>query len=104
MSRRRSSSSRQNDVRILEAALREVDGVGVDGLAMTAVARRAGLTTGALYSRYESTGEVAAALWTTVVSEQHFALLDGAVESLVNDNRSIPLDAVADELSTPSIE
>ncbi|HET9730149.1 MAG TPA: TetR family transcriptional regulator, partial [Acidimicrobiia bacterium] len=66
-------------MRILDAALHEVDAVGVDALAMTAVARRAGLTTGAVYSRYESSGEVAAALWTTVIADRHFALLDTAI-------------------------
>ena len=88
VSRRRSLSSQQNDVKILDAALREVDAVGVDGLGMTSVARRAGLTTGALYGRYESSGEVAAALWTTVVRERHFALLDTAVAALVDDGPS----------------
>jgi AcrR family transcriptional regulator len=104
VSRRRSLSSQQNDVKILEAALREVDAVGVDGLGMTAVARRAGLTTGALYGRYESSGEVAAALWTTVVSEHHFALLDCAVAALVDNGSSARFDELSNELSTPSIE
>jgi AcrR family transcriptional regulator len=103
LGRRRSESSQANDVKILDAALREVDEVGVDNLAMTSVARRAGLTTGALYARYESTGELAAALWTTAIAERHFAFLDQAVSALI-DGRTGDVEDLAVELSAPSIE
>ena len=102
MSRRRSVSSQENDERLLEAALEEIAAVGVDRLGMSGVARRAGLTTGALYGRYENVYELAAAVWTTRVRDTHFALLDRAVRALVDDDRSIPLDEVIQELVCPS--
>jgi AcrR family transcriptional regulator len=101
LSRRRSQSSQANDVKILEAALREIEEVGVDKLAMTSVARRAGLTTGALYARYESAGELAAALWTSVVTEQHFALLNHAVSALIDDHAD-SFEELAAAVSAPS--
>ena len=52
--RRRSASSQENDARLLEAALDEIAAVGVDRIGMSGVARRASLTTGALYGRYEN--------------------------------------------------
>ena len=76
VSRRRSLSSQENDERLLEAALDEIAAVGVDGLGMSGVARRAGLTTGALYGRYENVNELAAAVWTARVRDAHFAFLD----------------------------
>ncbi len=102
MSRRRSVSSQENDERLLEAALEEIAAVGVDRLGMSGVARRAGLTTGALYGRYENVYELAAAVWTTRVRDTHFALLDRAVRALVDDDRSIPLGEVIQELVCPS--
>jgi AcrR family transcriptional regulator len=86
------------------AALQEIEEVGVDNLAMTSVARRAGLTTGALYARYEGAGELAAALWTTTVAERHFALLDHAVAALVDGRGPDLEEEVAIELSAPSKE
>ena len=61
--RRRSESSQLNDELILDAAMHAIEADGVDRLGMSAVARRAGLSTGALYGRYESGGERAAAVW-----------------------------------------
>src|SRR6185436_4979150 len=54
--RRRSESSQLNDALILDAAMHAIEADGVDRLGMSAVARRAGLSTGALYGRYESGG------------------------------------------------
>ncbi len=102
VSRRRSVSSQENDERLLEAALVEIADVGIDRLGMSGVARRAGLTTGALYGRYENVYELAAAVWTTRVRDTHFALLDRAVRALVDDDRSIPLGEVIQELVCPS--
>lgn len=76
--------------------------VGVDRLAMSAVARRAGLTTGALYSRYENVGELAAAVWTTRVRDRHHSLLTVAIEGLVERDRSASFDPLLAELATPS--
>ena len=69
---------------------------------MSAVARRAGMTTGALYSRYENVAELAAAVWTSRVRDRHRALLDLAVRALVERDRSANLDLVLRELRSPS--
>jgi AcrR family transcriptional regulator len=102
--RRRSDSTQKNDERILDAATREIEAVGVDRLGMTAVARRAGLTTGALYGRYESGGELAAAVWTARVRDPHFALLDRAVAALVDADETVALDDLFRELASPRKE
>jgi AcrR family transcriptional regulator len=95
-------SSQENDERLLEAALDEIAAVGVDGLGMSGVARRAGLTTGALYGRYENVNELAAAVWTARVRDAHFALLDAAVRALVDGDESIAVAQFVGELSCPS--
>src|ERR1700690_102864 len=92
VTRQRSASSRRNDEVILDAGSDEIVAVGVDRLTMSAVARRAGLTTGALYSRYENSGELAAAIWTARVRDGHRALLDLAISGLVDRNPSAALD------------
>jgi AcrR family transcriptional regulator len=107
--RRRSLASRANDGRILDAALVEIDAAGVDALGMSQVARRAGLTTGALYARYESASELAAAAWTARVRDAHFALLDRVAEAVfAHPERDAPdpdaLEDVARELGSPALE
>ena len=104
MNRRRSASSQENDERLLEAALDEIAAVGVDRLGMSGVARRAGLTTGALYGRYENVNELAADVWTARVRDTHFALIDGVIRSLIDGESSRPLADLVCELSSPSRE
>jgi AcrR family transcriptional regulator len=101
--RRRSASARRNDELLLDAALAEIDASGVDLLRMASVAQRAGLTTGALYSRYESSAELAADVWTSRISAPHRAFLDRAVRTLLGDEPE-DLDAVLTELRSPSRE
>jgi AcrR family transcriptional regulator len=104
VTRQRSESSRRNDEVLLDAGSDEIVAVGVDRLTMSAVARRAGLTTGALYSRYENSGELAAAIWTARVRDGHRALLDLAISGLVDRNPSAALDRLVAELRSPSHE
>lgn len=84
MSRRRSAASIETDERLLEAALDELADVGIDRLGMIGVARRAGLTTGALYGRYENVHELAADVWESRVRGPMFALLDDAADALLD--------------------
>jgi AcrR family transcriptional regulator len=102
--RRRSESSQLNDALILDAAIEEIEAVGVDALGMSGVARRAGLTTGALYGRYESGGELAAAVWTLRVRDWHHTLLDRAVKMLIDRDERLELEGLVKELATPTSE
>jgi AcrR family transcriptional regulator len=101
--RRRSASARRNDELLLDAALAEIDESGVDRLRMASVAQRVGLTTGALYSRYESAAELAADVWTQRIRDGHRAFLEGALRALVDDEAA-GLEAVLAELRAPSTE
>jgi AcrR family transcriptional regulator len=68
------------------------------------IARRAGLTTGALYGRYESGGELAAAVWNSRVRDRHLALLDSAIAVIVDGGALPALDELVKELATPSTQ
>jgi AcrR family transcriptional regulator len=102
ITRRRSVSSQENDERLLDAALEEIAGVGIDRLGMSSVARRAGLTTGALYGRYENVNELAADVWTNRVRDAQFQFLDRAVRRLVDGDVSTTVAEVVRELSVPT--
>jgi len=102
--RRRSESSQLNDALILDAAMHAIEADGVDRLGMSAVARRAGLSTGALYGRYESGGELAAAVWNARVRDQHFELLDSAIGVLIDGQALAVMDPLVKELASPSTE
>jgi AcrR family transcriptional regulator len=104
VTRQRSVSSLRNDEVLLDAGSAEIVAVGVDRLTMSSVARRAGLTTGALYSRYENSGELAAAIWTARVRDRHRALLDVAIAGLVDRDPTAALHRLVDELREPSDE
>ena len=104
MSRRRSAASIETDERLLEAALDELATVGIDRLGMIGVARRAGLTTGALYGRYENVHEVAADIWRLRVRGPMFALLDDVVAALIDGGDAKALIRVLEVLQEPPRE
>lgn len=56
-----------NDLAIRAAALDEAHRRGLDALGPTAVARAAGLTTGAVYARHEDATELLVDLWTSTL-------------------------------------
>lgn len=85
----RASTRVENDVAIRLAAMAEALDHGVDALGPTAVARRAGLTTGAVYGRYEDTTELVVDLWLN-------GLADAVADFFVT-----PFTAVPDVLATP---
>lgn len=60
-SRRRSAV--ENDERILDAACATAASVGLDALTVSGVAKAAGFTSGAMYSRYEYREELFADMW-----------------------------------------
>lgn len=77
--RRTRGSGVARESALVDAALEEIVAVGPDRLTMVGVARRAGVTTGALYPRFESPTELAVRVWEDrawPALERH---LDGAL-------------------------
>lgn len=85
----RTQRGRANDEVILDAALAAAYRLGVDGYGLKDVATEAGLTSGAVYGRYESVGESQADLW------QHRLL--PALQGLLADIRAAVDSDFADE-------
>ncbi len=79
----RVSTRAANDVAIRLAAIAEAFDKGVDALGPTAVARRAGLTTGAVYGRFEDTTELIVDLWLN-------GLADAVGDFLVTPFATVP--------------
>lgn len=68
-----------NDERILSAAQAAIDDVGVDRITTVGVAKAAGLTTGAMYARYEHQHELLVDLWQQRSHGEVQALVEAAV-------------------------
>lgn len=81
--RREGSAGRLGEARLLDAALDEVLEVGIDRLTMTGVARRAGVTTGALYPRFEARSELVVRLWQERAWPALAAHLDDALAEAI---------------------
>lgn len=81
--RSRSAATLENDRKILDAALAEALAGGIDGLGLGPVAKRAGVTTGAMYSRYVDSQDMLATLWTERLAEPTKQLLADCVGTLV---------------------
>ena len=90
-SRARSVRSLQRDGDVLDAALAEVVNVGLDQLGMHSVARRVGITAGAVYSRHETPDELAVAVWMERCRPAMLQLLTDvvAVADGVRDGRDL---------------
>lgn len=98
--RKRSASSIANDAIIRAAIVDEIAAVGIDALGPTGVARRAGLTTGAVYGRYESVPEMLVDVWITELRDPHVhllgQLLTATLESTDPSDLVRPVTALAD--------
>ena len=81
---RRASSARAqaNTTKVLKAILRNAIDRGLDELSNSEVAKLAGLTTGAIYGRFEDRDEMAIELWQSVVKQPFKARLQRNVEYL----------------------
>ena len=102
--RRRSQSSVDNDNRILDAALVEVDDVGIDRIVLRSVARRVDLTSGAMYGRYENAAEIAVGLWTNRLAEPTLSLLSSGIEAMMSGDADTMATVVKKLVKpTPSI-
>ena len=95
---RRAASVRstRNAAAVLKAITQESIANGLDGIVASSVAKRAGLTTGAIYSRFENSDEMLIALWENVVAPEFAPFL---VDTIAAVNSPTPITA-----TTPIID
>jgi AcrR family transcriptional regulator len=82
-----STRAQANKAKMLKAIFRNAADHGLDQLSIGQVAKRAGLTTGAIYGRYEDRDELAIELWQSVVREPFRARLERSVEYISSKQR-----------------
>jgi AcrR family transcriptional regulator len=75
----RTSRALKNDESLRIAAIEEILEVGVDHLSLREVSRRAGLTHGAAYARFEDVNELLVDLWTSTLRARMEAICDLAL-------------------------
>ena len=80
--RAQSSKAQANTAKVLKGILRNAADKGIDELSVSAVAKLSGLTTGAIYGRFEDHDEMAIELWQSVVKHPFKARLQRNVEYL----------------------
>jgi AcrR family transcriptional regulator len=80
--RAQSSKAQANTSKVLKGILRNASDKGLDELSISAVAKLSGLTTGAIYGRFEDQNEMAIELWQSVVKQPFKARLMRAVKYL----------------------
>ena len=102
--RRRSSRSVANDAIIRAAIVDEIAVVGVDVLGPTGVARRAGLTTGAVYGRYESVPEMLVDVWITDLRDVHVHDLNRLISAMDQSVAPTDMVEVVTNLASPSTQ
>lgn len=91
-------------LKLLACAVEEINSVGPDRLGFTSIARRAGLSTGALYARYENIDELLLEVWTSDGLPTLRRVLADLEESIVADKGKIARRRIADSLSQPNNE
>lgn len=78
-SRKRSHRAVANDTAIRDAAVNEILRVGIDRMSLRDVAKRAGLTHGATYARYEDVNELLIDLWQSQLCDSAVELFEQCV-------------------------
>ena len=101
---RRATSERstRNAAAVLKAITQESIANGLDGIVASSVAKRAALTTGAIYSRFENSDEMLIALWENVVAPEFEPFLINTIAAI---NSPTPITAntpIIDLLEKPS--
>ena len=112
--RAQSTKTRANTAKVLRAILHNAVDNGLDELSIGQVAKLSGLTTGAIYGRFEDPDEMAIELWQSVVKEPFKARLNRNVGYIyrqnsaglsVDDEATIKADfETPDELSKLGVE
>jgi AcrR family transcriptional regulator len=102
--RARSRRARNNDLRIDQAALTALVNDGADGFQMGAIAREAGLSSGAVYGRFENSTELAIHLWQEILWPHLLELLDKFVQFIGEDPAQPIPEFLLQECTEPSPE
>lgn len=99
---RRRSDAARNDQLLLDAGMELLREKGPDRLTALDLARRAGLTTGAVYARYENNEEILVGLWQQRLLEPLRQFVADAVRVLVeNQDEHDPVFATLTDPHTP---
>ena len=89
-------------LKLLACAVEEINAVGPDRMGFTSIARRAGLSTGALYARYENIDELLLEVWTSDGLPALRRVLAALEESVAPETGKIARRRLADSLSEPN--
>ncbi|MFM7258335.1 MAG: TetR family transcriptional regulator, partial [Acidimicrobiaceae bacterium] len=85
-----SARARANTTKVIRAIFRNAVDQGLDELSIGEVARLSGLTTGAIYGRYEDADEMAIELWQSVIRQPFKARLKRSIEFIVAGPHNLP--------------
>lgn len=99
--RAQSAKAQANTAKVLRAITRNATDRGVDELNISEVAKLSGLTTGAIYGRFEDHDEMAIELWQSVVKHQFRARLQRSVDYLCKSNAKTPQAAIVKDFESP---
>jgi AcrR family transcriptional regulator len=100
---RRRADAARNDELFLDTGLELLRERGPDRFAALELARTAGLTTGAVYARYENPAEILVGLWQNRIATPMQMFVSNSLEALSTSERRDAADAVTSRaLSNPS--
>ncbi|MEN9645556.1 MAG: hypothetical protein RL238_2225 [Actinomycetota bacterium] len=100
--RARRRTAVENDQRILRAAVWCIERHGIDGITTVGVAAAAGLSTGALYARYEHQHDLLADVWQRESLDAVQGLVDAALAVPRSGGGPAAVAALAARLAEPS--
>jgi AcrR family transcriptional regulator len=89
-------------LKLLACAAQEINEVGPDRLGFTSIARRASLSTGALYARYENVDELLLEVWTAEGLPSLRRILADLEASIVEETSKSARRRIADALAEPN--
>lgn len=96
--------SESTRLKLLDCAVGEILEVGPDNLGFTSIARRADMSTGALYARYENVDELLLEVWLHRGLPALRHLIADMQESLITSTGKVARRRIADMLSDPDSE
>jgi AcrR family transcriptional regulator len=84
----RVSKSESTRLKLLTCAVAEISEIGPDRVGFTAIAKRAGLSTGALYARYENVDELLIDVWLHECLPTLREFLHDVIDASIGDDRN----------------